>query len=121
MEERRRNGRWQINKSVRLNLSGEYPVSLDGLIEDISNRGVKVSLRQKLPKEVVLNIDINLTEDVSLKDLEITVAWHKEAENLNSYGVSFKKIRDMDKDKIYNFVYKNFPQQIREQWWKGIN
>lgn len=120
MEERRRNGRWQINQEARVSLLGETPLSLDCVINDITFRGVKVSLNQKLPETAALNINIDLPGGTSLNALEAETVWYQEMRGRHTYGFRFRRIMDADKGKIYAFVYKNFPQEITQCWWRGM-
>lgn len=120
MEERRRNGRWQINQEARISLLEEKPVLLEGTVDDITFRGAKVSLKQPLPEKPTLSLNISIWPGLVLSGLEVIVAWRKETEETNTYGFSFNRIKDIDKQKIYDFVSENFPQEISRQWWKGI-
>lgn len=118
MEERRRNGRWQINQEARFNLLAETPLLLDGVIHDITLRGAKISLREKLPEKATLNLNIDVASELFLSAIEVTVVWRKETAEADTYGFSFNQIKDADKQKIYDFVYRNFPQEITRHWWK---
>lgn len=120
MEDKRRNIRWQINKDAKIDLLGDEPEHLNCVIKDICVRGVKVCVSRKLPQEATININLDLCADVSLKDVEAKVAWRQESEEANVYGLSFERIREMDKTKIYDFVYRDFPQEIRKGWWQGL-
>lgn len=117
MEEHRRNARWQINQEARFSLLEEKPVLLEGMVDDIALRGAKVSLKQKLPNTPTLSLKMSIWPGLILNGLEITVAWRKETQDVNAYGLSFDKIRDLDKQKIYDFVSDNFMQEITKHWW----
>ena len=119
MEDKRRNIRWQVDKDAKMDLLGDESGRLNCAIKDICVRGVRVCVNQKLPQEATININLDLCVDVSLRDVEAKVVWRQESEEANTYGLSFERIREMDKTKIYDFVHKNFPQEIRKGWWQG--
>lgn len=117
IEERRRNSRWQINQERKINVLEDNPFLLDGIIDDITFRGARVSLRHRLPEKTVLSLTINSPMGLVLGGLEATVVWRRESEEINIYGLSFNRINDRNKQKIYDFVYDNFPQEITRHWW----
>ncbi|MDP2044396.1 MAG: PilZ domain-containing protein [Candidatus Omnitrophota bacterium] len=119
MEDKRRNIRWQINKDAKMDLLGGEPEQLNCAIKDICVRGVRVCVNRKLPQEATININLDLCVDVSLRDVEAKVVWRQASEEANAYGLSFERIREMDKTKIYDFVHRNFPKEIRKGWWQG--
>ena len=41
--------------------------------------------------------------------------------SVNSAELYFSKIKDFDKEQIYQFIHKYYPEQIRAKWWDGIN
>ena len=111
MEERRRGFRWQIDRQAMVNLAGELSYTLCS-VKDINYNGLQISLEQELPKDSSLKLGINFPDEFAL-EIEAGVAWHKN----NLYGLYFTKIKDKDKEKIYNFVYKNYRHQIDKRWW----
>jgi hypothetical protein len=52
-------------------------------------------------------------------DVEAWVAWHKAIEAGNIYGIYFTKINDADKEKIFQFLLRDFPEQVGQKWWKN--
>jgi hypothetical protein len=80
---------------------------------------VQLSLAQRLPKDMTLKMNIVLSDGSSL-NLEVWVVWHKQIGNQNVYGLYFTKIRDQDKEKIYQFMRNYFPHELNKQWWKDL-
>mgnify|MGYP001561131299 CR=1 FL=1 len=117
MEEQRKNNRWQINQGAKINLLEEEPLLLEGVINDITLKGAKITLKEKLPQKPALDLNINIAPGLLINNLKVTVAWRKESEELNTYGLFFNWIDDKKKQEIYDFVYKNSPQEITKHWW----
>lgn len=118
MPERRRFVRWKINKDLKLKLEGAQNYA-DCTVNDISLAGCKISLRLKLQKDTFLKLSIVLSDDSAIT-IEAWVAWHKTIDGFNSYGVYFSKIRDGDKEIIYQFIRRNFPHLMANQLWRGL-
>lgn len=74
---------------------------------------------QELKKDSNLALSITLGYELSL-NIEATVVWNKVLEADNICGLYFTRIRDMDKEKIYEFVQRNFSEQIKQQIWRGV-
>lgn len=41
-------------------------------------------------------------------DIEFAVVWQKEADCRQVYGIKFTRIKDLDKEKIFNMMKENF-------------
>lgn len=119
MHIRRRYNRWQIDRPAKIRLADAQECA-DCTIRDISFKGAEISLQAKLPLDKFLKLDIMLSDDAVL-NVEAWVVWHKGSEGANSYGLYFTNVKDQDKDKIYRFVYNNYPQLIRKQMWDGMD
>ena len=87
-------------------------------IHDISFKGARISLAQKLPKDTPHKVSITLCDEFACLDIEMWVIWHKRLMETNVYGVYFVKIKDSDKENIYKFIRKYFPALINKQWWQ---
>lgn len=118
MPERRRIIRWQINRQARLKLEGAYAYAPCTIL-DLNFKGAKLSLGQRLQIDKFFKINLMFSEEISF-NVEVWVVWHKRIMESNVYGLYFTKIKDLDKEKIYKFVYKNFPQQLAKQWWRDF-
>lgn len=117
MNEKRQNIRWRINRKVSLDLAGAGLASGGCLLGDIGMGGVRISSPQRLPAEGSLNINLALTENIVLENLQATVAWRRETGDINTYGLCFREIEGIDKDRICAFVYHNFPEKTKEPPW----
>jgi c-di-GMP-binding flagellar brake protein YcgR len=118
MQIQRRYARWQVKNEAKVRLEGAE-ASISCLVNDISFNGVQISLAQKLPKDTTLNMNIVLSNGSAL-NLETWVVWHKQVGNQNVYGLYFTKIKDQDKEKIYQFMRNYFPHELNKRWWKDL-
>jgi hypothetical protein len=117
MEERRQCGRWQVNYLASVKLQGQDN-PFECKIEDVGLKGLKIHSSQELNQDSPLALSIALDDEFSL-DIEASVTWSNTQED-NIYGLYFTKIKDMDKENIFNYVSMNFPELIKQQIWKGI-
>lgn len=116
MMERRNFVRWQIDRQVSTKLEGaEKPLTVK--IRDINLKGARISLKQRLPPDASIRLNLPLSEGFVL-DVDALIAWHKIVNEENMYGISFSRIRDNDKEKIFQFVRQEFPREIERHWWK---
>lgn len=117
MQERRRFVRWQIERPAQVKFEGAV-AAMPSTIHDLSFKGARISLPQKLPKDTPHRVSITLCDEFACLDIEMWVIWHKRLMETNVYGVYFVKIKDSDKENIYKFIRKYFPAQINKQWWQ---
>ena len=76
MQDRRRCIRWQIDRQAQVKLeTAQSPVACT--VHDINFRGARVSLKEALPLDKALKINIDLSREFSSFELEAWVAWHK--------------------------------------------
>ena len=118
MQSRRFGIRWQTNRPAKVRLEGAEGF-VNCILSNISLKGFKITLSEKLPIDQFFKLDLILSEKFSLNSIEIWVAWHKTISDFNSYGVYFKKMKDSDRDSIYKFIRSDFPEQMNKQWWEG--
>lgn len=119
MQDRRKIIRWVTNKQAKIKLEGAVAF-IDCQLPNINFKGLQISLKPKLIKDTVVKFSLVLSEDFTL-EIEAWVTWHRTIDGNNIYGLYFTKIKDIDKEKIYKFVYKSSPQEISKQWWKGFS
>lgn len=118
MEERRRFVRWQINSPASVQIEGEDN-PFDCNIEDINPRGMKMHSAYALKPESNLRLKLALNPKLSL-DLEAAVAWDRVEQADHVCGLCFTRMQSKDREKIFEFVQQNFPEQISQQFWKGV-
>ncbi len=111
MENKRCNSRWQVNSPGSLGLEG-VAEELSCTIRDISLKGMCILTNKALPAEEILRTAINLSHKSRLNDIEAKITWSRKTEEGNSYGIYFNKIKDVEKNKIYDFVSSNYPKEI---------
>jgi len=119
MNERRIKPRWQINQGAELTVeNGIKPIPC--VVEDISFGGMCVSLRKKLFDDVFSNFKLALAEDLEL-NLNAQVVWRDEQYEKNIYGLSFNALGESGKNRIDQYLKKNFPVLLIKHLWKDLD
>jgi hypothetical protein len=118
MMDRRRSNRWQIGWQSKLKLEGAQN-HCNCIVRDINFKGLNICSAIRFPRDTFLKLSLELCDDLCL-DIEAWVAWHRTVESKNIYGLYFTRIKDPDKESIYQFIGKNFPKQLYAQVWKGL-
>ncbi len=118
MRERRLVARWCINYQTQVAF-GPSRDFVPCQIKDINFKGVQLAAQENLEKDVFKKMTLKLSTDISL-EIEFWLAWVKKVGNQHIYGLYFTKVSDSDKEKIYKFVYHNYPQEMLKEWWKGL-
>lgn len=116
MAERRRVFRWQVARQVKIKLEGAEKY-VDCIINNLNLKGIQLALSLKLPKDEFFKFSLLLSESFIL-NIEAWVSWHKTIENQNLYGLYFTKITDADREKIYQFLRRDFPRQMDQRIWQ---
>ncbi|MBF0123275.1 MAG: PilZ domain-containing protein [Candidatus Omnitrophica bacterium] len=113
MEDHRHIFRWQIMREGKVQLDAGNR-TVDCFIRDINLKGIQISVPERLPEQVgiKMNLQINFLD----LDVEVAVQWEKQEDGQHVYGLSFQKIPDKDKNRIYEYVSLHFPQQLKKQW-----
>ena len=113
MEDHRHIYRWQIMREGKVQLdTGNRTV--DCFIRDINLKGIQISVPEKLPE--CAGLRMNLLINFLALNVEVLVQWEKQEDGQHVYGLSFQKIADEDKNRIYEYVSHHFPHQLRKQW-----
>ena len=113
MQERRRLIRWQINRQAKFRLEQAVSEAFCQL-KDINCRGAQIVINTKLPEDAAFRLNLRLSQECSF-EAEVWVAWHKVINGVNHYGLYFSKIQDADKQKIYNFIYALYPNDLKKE------
>jgi len=98
--------RWKIASPAKI----KWQDSLDYVaceVRDLNMRGFSLSITEKIP-ETNTRVELYFNEKYFF-DIEISAAWHKEVEAKQIYGIKFLRIRDSDREKIYQMMKENFP------------
>ena len=115
MDEKRVEPRWQINQEAGLTVDGGVK-PIPCLVEDISTRGMRISMRRNLFPEVFSGFSLSLSDNFAL-DLNAQVAWQDQRENRNIFGLVFDRAEESLRWKIQEYVKNSFPEIMIKQWW----
>ena len=110
--ERRLIPRWKINTAAKVSWDKEATF-IACSITDLNLKGFGLTLIKNLP-DTSLELIISVHERFVFR-ADASVIWHKEKEGKHAYGVKFTRIRDVDKEKIYQMIRQDFPDQFTQQ------
>ncbi len=113
-QERRRFARWDVGAQAKVTPEGS-DVTYTCHISDIGVKGIQLACAIKLEKDTNVRLRIALS-DASVLQTEGWVAWQRVVGTVILYGIYFSKISDADKETIFQYLKKNFPQEITRQW-----
>lgn len=117
MQDQRQIPRWQVNQRARFNLSQSMDWC-DCQLDDISLKGLRITLPQSFNLREPIGMSLLLEDGFALR-VEGIPCWSKPSDGQNSYGISFTRIFDEDKERIFQFIQKHCADQFKQHWWGG--
>jgi hypothetical protein len=108
--ERRVLPRWQISAPAKLRWEGQNEF-IDCEVINLNMRGFSAVIAQKIPRDC-RQLTIYFSEKY-IFTVEISLSWQDESAGKNTYGAKFTRIRDSDKEKMYQMMRSDFPDRIR--------
>lgn len=112
-QERRLLPRWNISSKALIKWEGQNDY-LPCRIIDINLKGFYVSLAANLPGRPV-NFTISFYERYIINAQAVPV-WHEQKKSEHRYKMKITRIRDTDKEKIYQMVRQDFFEQFGNQF-----
>lgn len=106
-----------MDHPAQLRLEGQV-IAADCNIFDLSLRGIQLATKARLGKDCFVRFCVILHPEFEI-NIEAWVAWQKPAGRHTVYGLYFHRIKDADKDKIYKFLCRFFPERVRRQMRDG--
>jgi len=107
--ERRILPRWKIEASAKIKWDDTQDY-LHCEAVDLNMKGVCLATPNAIPEgKNFLEICFN---EKYFFGLGVSVVWHKEIAGKQIYGLKFLKVRDYDKEKIYQMMTENFPNLL---------
>jgi hypothetical protein len=119
MDERREYPRWQVNRGAELTFENGVK-SIPCTVEDISQGGMRLSLRRDLFNDVFSNFRLTLAEDFEL-GIGAQVVWRQDGCESNTYGLAFNPGARFVKENIEKYIEKNFPELLVRHLWRDLN
>jgi hypothetical protein len=120
MQDHRQTIRWRANWQAKIKLEQAENFT-NCLIHDITIRGLRVCLPEKMGVDTSIKLNLSLSDDCSLENLEAWVVWRKTVDGNHFHGLYFTKISDPCKEKLYQFMRSNFCDQMNKHWWKDVD
>ena len=101
--------RWKIAAHAKIKWQS-FKDYVNCEVMDLNMKGFCLSSPEKIPEannsaELYFN-------DKYFFETGISVIWHKEVEAKQIYGIRFLKIRDYDREKIYQMMTENFASHL---------
>jgi c-di-GMP-binding flagellar brake protein YcgR len=119
MEERRQLPRWGIKKEAMVWMPQTQDFSYC-VIEDMHLQGMRMSFNKQLPRHQAVSMSFAIGDDFGFINIEAQVPWTREDHGRYVYGLSFTKIADEDKKKMYRYINANCYEQFRNiRWMQG--
>ncbi len=112
MYERRKLSRWSVNQQAKIRLE-KKDCAVPCCIKEINFSGMQIVLAPRLAASRYIKFELALSGEFILKS-EMWVAWHKEIEGRNVYGLYFTKLTQADRDGIYEFIFHRVPEKPLE-------
>ena len=118
MDENRQLPRWEIKQEAKVWMPQTQDFS-QCVIEDMHLKGMRVSFDKRLPRQdpLPLRMSFAIGDNFAPIKIEARIPWEKEDQGRYVYGLSFSKIADDDKDRIYQYINTNCYDQFKDKWW----
>ena len=97
--------RWKISSPAKIRWDGRSNY-VQCEVRDLNMKGFCLVLPEKIPNDC-LRAELYFNEKFFF-NVEIAFVWHKEADCRQVYGVRFTRIKDLDKEKIFQMMKENF-------------
>ena len=97
--------RWKIAAPAKIKWQGSKDYAACE-VRNLNMRGFCLAMAEKIPAANA-RVELYFNEKYFF-DIEVSVIWHKEAEAKQIYGLRFIKVRDLDREKIYQMMKENF-------------
>jgi len=101
--------RWKIAAQAKIKWQN-FKDYLNCEVMDLNMKGFCLSSPEKI-------LDYNTRAELYFNEkyffeVGISVTWHKEIEEKQVYGIKFLKVRDYDREKIYQMMKENFASHL---------
>ena len=116
MDERRQLPRWEIKKEAKVWMPQTQGFS-HCMIEDMHLKGMRVSFNRRLAGQGPISLSFAIGDNFDLIKIEAEIPWDKEEQGRYVYGLSFSKITDKDKERLYQYINANCFDQFKKKWW----
>lgn len=106
MDERRQLHRWGIKKEAMVWLPQTQDLSYC-VIENMYLKGMRISCNKRLPQHQAMSMSFAIGDDFGFINIEVQVPRGKEDHGRYVYGLTFTKITDEDKKRLYQYISTN--------------
>jgi hypothetical protein len=113
-EERRRIPRWPVRVETTVSWQGQQPVEC--VLENLNLKGFSITMPVMFQQSLI-KVQFHLAPDFLL-NLDAMVLWYRTAGGKHRYGILITRMRNDDRERLYEFVRANFPD-VMEKRLKG--
>lgn len=110
-KEKRALPRWKISAPAKIKWLDKSDY-LACEVRDLNMKGFSIVVTEKIP-EGCTRAEIYFNEKFFF-DIEMAVIWHKEADCKQVYGIKFTRVRESDKEKIFQMLKENYFKILRD-------
>ncbi|MBU2541828.1 MAG: PilZ domain-containing protein [Candidatus Omnitrophica bacterium] len=126
MQERRQNARWNLETGVGVKQAGIEEAENQAKASDISIGGLSFLSEKRHPPDAELELVIDVSDEDRYICAKAKILWQKDifSEARELYvktGVRFDSLRDIDKERIFNYSYNFCKHELTKKWWEGLN
>ncbi|MCM8771287.1 MAG: PilZ domain-containing protein [Candidatus Omnitrophica bacterium] len=114
MAQERRSKRWPVFQEARFRQEGRSNF-VDCMLCDISFWGVRISCQEILKNNEIIEMYMNIPDSLHPLIIKAKIIYVQPKQWLfYEYGLAFLDIRQKDREKIYEFIYKNYPSELKK-------
>jgi hypothetical protein len=111
--------RWEIKKEARVWIQQMEGFS-NCIIEDLNLKGMCVSFSERLPRLKSVRMSFAIGDNSEPIKIEAQIPWTREEQGRHFYGLSFSKIDDDGRNRIYQYLSANCYDQFKKKWWGDL-
>lgn len=125
MQERRRYARWQLKGPVRIKQADVVEDEVQAKGADIGVGGLSFLSEIRHPPQTALELIIDVLDEDRYIFTKGKVVWQKDeikddGQRHVKTGTSFENLRDADRERIFNYVFKFCRDELVNKWWQGL-
>lgn len=103
--------RWKIASPAKIKWQGSKDyVACE--VRDLNMKGFCLAMTEKITE--ANNLAELYFNEKYFFEIEISVIWHKEVDGKQIYGIRLLKVRDYDREKIYQMMKENFAHHFEK-------
>ncbi len=118
--------RWRIQRPVRYKVASPKNDEAEekmALLRDISFSGAQISLLENVRLNENMDLLLEITGEENPIPCQGKIVWQDFLQEQDKRhficGVTFTKLEDRDKEKIFKCVWNSAPDELKRRWWES--